>query len=116
MYRAIDGLQLAEALHELERSGFRANGLVRPGGKVRCGACGHESDAGRLEVDVHARIEGVSDPSDEMLVVGVRCPACQALGTLVLGYGSRVGRDEAEVLRGLGFLGSMDTHSLARSS
>lgn len=116
MYRAIDGLQLVEALQELERAGFRANGQVRPGGQVRCGACGRDSAATGLEVALHARIEGVSDPSDEMLVVGVRCPTCKALGTLVLGYGSRVGRDEAEVLRGLGFLGSVDTHSLARST
>lgn len=106
MDKEIDGLQLADVLHGLEGRGFLANDQVRPGGQVRCGACGHDFAAPAMAVLAHSRLEGVSDPSDEILVAGVRCPGCNALGTLVLAYGPRARREEAEVLGRLGLLHS----------
>ena len=104
MDKVIDGLQLADVLHGLESRGFLANDQVRPGGQVRCGACGRDFAAPSMAVLAHSRLEGVSDPADETLVAGVRCPGCKALGTLVLAYGPRARRDEAEVLGSLGLL------------
>lgn len=102
MYKAIDGLQLTEALQAMERQGFLANDQVRPEGQVRCGACGRDFAAAAFALLVKSRVEGVSDPDDQNLVAGVRCPGCGALGILVLAYGPRAGRDEAEVLGSLG--------------
>lgn len=102
MYKETDGLQLADVLHGLTSRGFLANGQVRPGGQVRCGACGQDFAASTVAVLAHSRLEGASDPADEILVAGVRCPGCKALGTLVLAYGPRARRDEAEVLGQLG--------------
>lgn len=106
MVKDLDGLDLAEALHELELKGFRANGQVRPNGQIRCGACGRDFPAATMGILAHSRIEGVSDPADESLVIGVRCPGCHELGALVLAYGSRIGRYDADVLGRLGFLGN----------
>ena len=45
------------------------------------------------------RFEGTSDPDDEMLVLGVSCPRCQARGVIVSAYGVDVDADQAEALR-----------------
>lgn len=103
-----DGLQLAEAIAALERQGFTGQNTLHPRGEVGCGACGHVLSAELFEVVLHARIEGVSDPADETVVAGVRCPSCGARATLVLACGPRAGRLEAEVLAGLDFRQAQD--------
>ena len=92
------GLGLDEALQALEGQGFY--GVFKPlrGGHLACGSCGRESPASQVRVLAQHRVEGVSDPADNMLVVGLRCPSCNDLGTLALAYGPRARRDEAEVL------------------
>jgi len=99
-----DGLRLAESLQALEKRGFRGQLEPRPDGRVLCCGCGQEHDAADLQVIARARIEGVSDPADEMLVLGIECPKCRAKGTLVLAYGPRARRTEAQVLDRLGHL------------
>jgi hypothetical protein len=96
-----DGLRLDQALQMLEGQGFLAVFKAVKGGRVLCMDCGLESPAREMRVLAQHRIEGVSDPADEMLVVGLRCPACDALGTLALAYGPRTLREEADVLRTL---------------
>ena len=45
----------------------------------------HGADRGLVErVD---RFEGASDPDDEAILLGLRCPECGALGTFTSGYG-----------------------------
>ena len=96
-----DGLRLDEALQALEGQGFFA--VFRPlrGGRVACASCNLEAPAGEVRVEAQHRIEGVSDPADNMHVVGLRCPNCNDRGTLTLAYGPRARRDEAEVLAAL---------------
>lgn len=104
MGKQIEGLQLGEALSAMERDGYRAHPQVRPGGQVRCDVCGRDFAAEKLAVLLESRVEGVSDPADETLVVGVRCPGCGSRGSLVLAYGPRAGRDDAAVMGNLGAL------------
>ena len=96
-----DGLRLDEALQALEGQGFFAVFTPVRGGRILCGSCGLEAPAAEMRVQAQHRIEGVSDPADNMLVVGLRCPNCNDRGTLALAYGPRARRDEAEVLLAL---------------
>jgi hypothetical protein len=96
-----DGLRLDQALQALEGQGFLAVFKPVSGGRVLCTGCALESPAREMRVLAQHRIEGVSDPADEMLVVGLRCPGCDALGTMALAYGPRTLREEADVLRTL---------------
>jgi hypothetical protein len=99
-----DGLRLDESLQALERRGFRKQFQPLPDAMVECCSCQARHPAKAMQVLARARIEGVSDPADESLVLGMRCPACQAMGTLVLAYGPRARRTEVQVLEGLGHL------------
>lgn len=99
-----DGLRLDESMDGLERRGFRTQFEPRPDARVLCLTCRKELDAHGLQVLARSRVEGVSDPAEESLVLGVRCPACQAMGTLVLAYGPRARRTEVQVLEALGHL------------
>jgi hypothetical protein len=96
-----DGLRLGESHRHLEARGFEGQFTVAKEGRVLCVACGTESPAKRFTVDSQKRVEGVSDPDDESLVVALHCPACGARGALTLAYGPRAGRDEAAVLADL---------------
>lgn len=99
-----DGLRLDQSLEALEARGFRKQFAARPGGQVLCVGCGTLHPAHDLQVLARARIEGVSDPADESLVLGIRCPSCGAFGTLVLAYGPRAGRTDVQVLEAIGHL------------
>lgn len=99
-----EGLRLDESMTALEARGFRSNFEPRPDGQVRCSACSAVRGARGMQVLARARVEGVSDPDDEQLVLGVRCPNCSVLGTLLLAYGPRAGRVDAQVLEALGRL------------
>lgn len=93
-----DGLRLDEALQALEGQGFFTVFKPARGGRILCASCGLDAPAGEVRVEAQHRIEGVSDPADNTLVVGLRCPNCNDRGTLALAYGPRARRDEAEVL------------------
>jgi len=96
-----DGLRLEEALQALEGQGFFAVFAAARGGRIHCASCGRDAPAGEVRVEAQHRIEGVSDPADESLVIGLRCPACRVLGTVVLAYGPRARRTEVDVLEHL---------------
>ena len=44
------------------------------------------------------RLEGASDPSDQVMIVPLRCTSCATPGTLVLKFGPEASIDETEVL------------------
>lgn len=94
----LDGLSLAEALRRLEERGFRASFGTAPDGAVACLSCDRMRPADAFPLLAFERIEGASDPADEILVAGLECPACGARGTLVLPYGARVGGRASAVL------------------
>jgi hypothetical protein len=68
---------------------------------LMCPACGQASSLAGAHVDHMFRFEGDSDPADEMIVLGLSCPACRRRGILVSAYGPAADREHAEALRTL---------------
>jgi hypothetical protein len=89
---------LLEAVASLQAAGYAVEMTIAPGGSVRCGSCGRLVATGDISIERAIRLEGASDPADEAIVHGIRCPACASLGLLVVRYGSSASVDEAEYL------------------
>jgi hypothetical protein len=81
------GDSLAEVLRRYEAHGFAGQFAARPGGNVRCHTCHRESPARWVKLLALHRLEGDSDPEDEIAVAAVECPSCGAHGTLALSFG-----------------------------
>jgi hypothetical protein len=94
--RAEDSLM--EVMARYERLGFKGQLMARAGGRILCGTCRKESDAGTVSLLALHRLEGTSDPGEEMAVVALECPVCDAKGTLVLAYGTSAPKEDALVL------------------
>lgn len=92
------GLTLTDAIASLEARGFNGSFRAESQEQVKCLTCGRARHADELPMIAFERVEGASDPADESIVVGVKCPDCGARGTLVLAFGSRVMRVGAGVL------------------
>jgi hypothetical protein len=77
---------VAEALRLLEADGYTKDFNLTDQ-LLSCEACkiSHEPVVGIIERQY--RFEGDSDPGDEAVVFGVRCPACGARGVLVSAFG-----------------------------
>lgn len=75
-----------DAVNTLEAEGYTAQFILRPDG-VKCSACGQAYLADRAVVERVYRFEGPSDPDEEAVVYGMRCPACGVRGTLVSAFG-----------------------------
>ena len=88
-------------LKRYEEEGFTGQFGTRAGGKVMCFSCREESPAARIKVHAMHRLEGSSDPADEMLVAAVTCPACGVKGTLSLSYGAGSTAEDGLVLKAL---------------
>lgn len=92
---------LAGALEGYVRAGFAGQFGARAGGLVRCFSCNAETPAGRVPLCALHRLEGASDPADEVAVAALRCPACGAKGTVALTYGPGATPEDAVVLHDL---------------
>jgi hypothetical protein len=77
---------VTDALHLLEADGYTVDFNVHDA-TLHCAACGADSPVAGAEVERLYRFEGPSDPADEAIVLGLRCPACGARGTLVSAFG-----------------------------
>jgi hypothetical protein len=77
---------VTEALAELAADGY-GDDLRFVGGAVVCGDCGTTHPTNDIEVDRVFRFEGPSDPADEAIVLGLRCPRCGAKGAIVSAFG-----------------------------
>jgi hypothetical protein len=77
---------VAEALQLLEADGYTQDFNLTDQ-LLSCEACKipHEPVVGIIERQY--RFEGDSNPDDEAVVFGVRCPACGARGVLVSAFG-----------------------------
>jgi hypothetical protein len=95
-------LTVLEAVAELRAAGFDAdfNVVSDPEPGVSCG-CGARMPATELEVLKVFRIEGESDPADEVIVAGVRCATCGAKGVLVASYGPMADPADSDVVAAL---------------
>ena len=80
---------VTEAVELLTAEGYTHdfNASLQDGGLLGCAACGTASPLGALVVERQYRFEGASDPDDEDIVVGVRCPACGARGIVTSAFG-----------------------------
>ncbi len=86
-----------EAVEQLEAAGYTASFTLR-NGAIRCSACGREHVADRAAVELVYRFEGPSDPDEEAVVYGLRCPVCGARGTLVSAFGPAADPEVADRL------------------
>lgn len=71
-------------------------------GFIRCLTCDRTTPPDAHRADDAGRLEGTSDPDDELMIVPLRCPYCGTNGTLTLGYGPGASGPDAQVLRNLG--------------
>ena len=87
-----------EAVQLLERDGYTATVTVGDDGTIRCGSCREPCALEHALVDRVYRFEGASDPDDEAIVLGLRCPGCDAKATLAMPFGPNA---DPQLLRGL---------------
>lgn len=91
---------LTEAIARLERRGFDAELIARPGGLLerdREGAVAPET----LVVEEIVRFEGTSDPQDEAVLFALRSEDDRLRGTFLSTYGPHTGPENAAVLERL---------------
>jgi hypothetical protein len=96
-------MTLVEAMASLEVEGFGADFHVvaDPEPMVKCGSCSTTMAPKGVEVVHVLRLEGESDPAEEVMVAGVRCVACGCRGVLVASYGPMADPADADVVAAL---------------
>lgn len=77
---------VTEALALLADDGYTEDFNLHAGA-AHCPRCGSAHDLANSVVERQHRFEGNSDPGDEAIVLGLRCPACGARGVIVSAYG-----------------------------
>lgn len=96
-----DNTTLTSVLADFEAAGFTASFGAREGARLRCSACRQESAVGEFHLDGVRRMEGASDPDAQVLLVAAACPACDARGTAVFGYGPEASDVDAQAVAAL---------------
>lgn len=92
---------LAETLDRLTAAGYGADFYAR-GGMIGCPECDELVDPATLVVDSIVRLEGDSDPDEEIIVYALSGGPCDRKGTFTIAFGSAVTPDDeavASVLR-----------------
>lgn len=88
------------ATERLRDAGFDHEADVRDG-DVKFRVDGDWLASGQVDVEEIHRFEGTSDPSDEMIVLGVHDRESDRRGILVAAYGKDTEPETADCLRGL---------------
>jgi hypothetical protein len=96
-----DNTTLVDILRALQGEGYRASFSATGDGRLACSACGDSTSPEAFDAQVQRRLEGASDPDDEMLVLAGACGKCGTLGTVVLGFGPTSGPADGAVLERL---------------
>ena len=91
---------VSAALTQLAEEGYTADFSPHAHG-LHCEACGKGHAAEAALVEKVYRFEGASDPDDQAIVLGLRCPACGIKGVLVTGYGPSTDPDEIALILSL---------------
>lgn len=65
---------------------------------IRATRAGHVHAPEELVVESIDRFEGISDPSDEAMVLAVRCPADGCRGTYTVPYGKNIPSIDADLV------------------
>ena len=91
---------VTEAVEFLAAAGYVDDFRLCPEGIVSSDEdAPHPTDT--VVVDHTFRFEGPSDPGDEAIVLGVRCPEWDRKGVIVAAYGPDADPDEARLLTAL---------------
>lgn len=77
---------VTEALALLGAEGYSED-FNLPGRSMVCPRCQTSRTLDRGVIERQFRFEGDSDPGDEAIVLGIRCPSCGTRGVLVSAYG-----------------------------
>jgi hypothetical protein len=91
---------VTDAMAKLEADGYRSD-FSFTDGSVRCVACDVRHTPPQLVVRHTFRFEGETDPGDEMIVLGIECPACGVRGVVVSAYGPDASPEFIELLQHL---------------
>lgn len=92
---------LQKVLERYHREGFTGQFGSRSAGQLRCFTCNEDLDPATVRQHALHRLEGASDPGDEMAVAALECPRCGAKGTIALSYGPMSSKEDAVVLKAL---------------
>lgn len=91
---------LTDALARYEAHGFRGQFIVRAPDVVECLTCKAKQAPGRIRMVALHRLEGDTDPSDQVAVAALVCGACSAKGILVMAFGPEASREDQVALQG----------------
>jgi hypothetical protein len=89
---------VTEAVELLQADGYTAE-FTLSGLSNTCASCGDVHELTHGVIERQFRFEGVSDPGDEAIVLGVRCPMCDIRGVIVSAFGPDADPALADLLR-----------------
>ena len=92
---------MIDVLEAYAQGGFGSSFVVTDDSRLECVECGAVSLPESVTMSSLRRLEGASDPDDMVAVVAISCPACNARGTAVLGFGPMATVQDSDVLQGL---------------
>jgi hypothetical protein len=92
---------ITDAVRLLESRGFRSDFRLADFERG-CRVCGHVHRPKDLVVRETFRFEGMTDPADEAIVLGVECPSCGDRGIVVSAFGPDADAQFLELLEQLG--------------
>jgi hypothetical protein len=91
---------LLDATRRLRAAGFQADFSATAGGLLRCRGCGVDHDPRGMVVLEIVRYEGASDPSDQSILLALRCD-CGRHGLYSAAYGAGTAEADVAVLHRL---------------
>ena len=105
-----DNTTLVEVLERYDAGGYTSQFGVTDDIELRCFTCRNAIPPEEVELVSLRRMEGASDPDDMLAIAALRCPRCDARGTITLGYGPDSAAEEGELLLRLEDLRGAATH------
>ena len=87
---------LATVLEKFVADGYTADFFARDGG-LACAQCDDIVDPGRVVIEDVARLEGASDPDEEVIVYALSEGPCGRKGTYVVYFGHSTPSDDIAI-------------------
>ncbi len=94
-------MPLSDVTDNLEEDGYGGQFRAVDGGDLQCLTCRERFPASSQSADRVSRLEGASDPADQLVVVPLVCPACGAAGSWISSYGPEATAEDTDVLLAL---------------
>ena len=89
---------VTDAVRLLREAGYEADFSLHVD-DIGCSVCGAQHSASGAIIERVFRFEGDTDPADEAIVVGLRCPDCGARGVLASAFGHGAEPGLADLVR-----------------